>query len=144
MDVILWWYYILVFYFRMDASTEFTKTIFIYIFLSIIAIHGNVCLSYNKAVWISLTWLCLTIAGWLFLAFTIGGRSVYNIWRSEVFRFADVDLTLAFVSVVASSLLKIVDMHTMQTWPNAIKYIAMQRIRTNVFQSCVYRAMHDF
>ena len=78
--------------------------------------------------------------------FTIGARPLYNTLRSKYFSFARpvayVARSLAFVAsvlVVASSRIRIVDMHTIQMRPNAIKIIAMQRttIRTNTVQRFV-------
>ena len=78
--------------------------------------------------------------------FTIGARPLYNTLRSKYFSFARpvayVARSLAFVAsvlVVASSRIRIVDMHTIQMRPNAIKIIAMQRttVRTNVVQRFV-------
>ena len=85
--------------------------------------------------------------------FTIGARPLYNTLRSKYFSFARpvayvarslafVARSLAFVAsvlVVASSRIRIVDMHTIQMRPNAIKIIAMQRttVRTNVAQRFV-------
>ena len=80
-------------------------------------------------------------------AFTIGARALYNILRSECFSFARAHAyiarclaVVACVLAVAPSLLKILDMHKIQTRPNAIKIIAMQRtnISTNVLQHFVY------
>lgn len=71
--------------------------------------------------------------------FTIGTRALYNTLLSEWFSFARalayVARCLAFGLVVASSLLKLVDMHTIQMRPNAIQIIAVQRMNicTNVF-----------
>ena len=78
--------------------------------------------------------------------FTIGARPLYNTLRSKYCSFARpvayVARSLAFVAsvlVVASSRIRIVDMHTIQMRPNAIKIIAMQRttVRTNVVQRFV-------
>lgn len=66
--------------------------------------------------------------------FTIAARALYNTLRSEFFGFARglsyVARALAYVAcvlVLASTLLEIVDMHTIQTRPNAIQIIAVQR-----------------
>ena len=78
--------------------------------------------------------------------FTIGARPLYNTLRSKYFSFARpvayVARSLAFVAsvlVVASSRIRIIDMHNIQMRPNAIKIIAMQRttVRTNVVQRFV-------
>ena len=78
--------------------------------------------------------------------FTIGARPLYNTLRSKYFSFARpvayVARSLAFVAsvlVVASSRIRIFDMHNIQMRPNAIKIIAMQRttVRTNVVQRFV-------
>ena len=64
--------------------------------------------------------------------FTTGPRALYNTLQSEFFSlaraFAYVARCLSFVAcilVVASSLFKIVDMHTIMTQSNAIQIIAM-------------------
>ena len=78
--------------------------------------------------------------------FTIGARPLYNTLRSKYFRFARpvayVARPLAVVAsvlVVAPSRIKILDMHTIQMRPNAIKIIAIKRtnVRTTVAQRCV-------
>ena len=80
--------------------------------------------------------------------FTIGARPLYNTLRSKYFSFARpvayVARSLAFVAsvlVVASSRIRIVDMHIIQMRPNAIKIIAMQRttVRTNMLHVIVQR-----
>lgn len=63
-----------------------------------------------------------------------------NTLQSEWFCFARALAYIACVLVLASDLLKIVDMHTLQTRPNSIQVIGMQRknISTNVLQRCFF------
>lgn len=79
--------------------------------------------------------------------FTIDAQALYNTLPTELFGFARdiayVARALAFVAcvfVIESSLLKIVGMHTIQTRPNLIQIIAIQRtnISPNVLQRFVY------